>query len=123
MAETEEKVFYVVTYADEDPERASMPFTLANAALVMDMQATVFLHGNGVWLAKKDYAEHVSTEEFGPFKKLLDDFLALGGKLLVCVPCMKGRKIEESDLIEGAQTTAAAKVTTEMLTAQIQLAY
>ena len=123
MTEKEEKVFYVVTYADEDPERASMPFTLANAALVMDMKATVFFHGNGVWLAKKGYAEHVSTEEFGPFKKLLDDFLELGGKLLVCVPCMKGRNIEPSDLIEGAETTAAAKVTQEMLTAQVQLAY
>ena len=123
MTEKEEKVFYVATHAGEDAERASLPFTLANAALVMAMQATIFLHGNGVFLAKKGYAKNVNSVDFGSFEKLLTDFMQLGGKLLVCVPCMQGRKIDESDLIEGAQTTAAAKVTTEMLTAQVHLVY
>lgn len=123
MTEKEEKVFYVVTHAGEDAERASLPFTIANAALVMDMQATIFLHGNGVWLAKKGYAEHVKAMGFDPLKKLLDDFFALGGKMYVCVPCLQGRDIDKSDLIEGAETTAAAKITQEMLTAQVHLVY
>jgi uncharacterized protein len=119
----EEKVFYVITHAAEDAERASIPFTLANAALAMDIKATLFLHGNGVFLAKKGYARHVKAMGFDPLKKLLDDFLELGGRLLVCVPCIKGRDIDASDLIEGAETTSGAKVTQEMLSAQVHLVY
>ena len=111
MSENEEKVFYVVTKAGEDPEMASIPFVLANAALAMDVKAVILLHGPGVYLAKKGYAENVLAPGLDPLKKLLSDFLELGGKLLVCVPCIKSRKIDESDLIEGSELTAAAKIT------------
>ena len=41
-------------------------------------------------------------------KELLASFLELGGKLKVCVPCIKERNIdEERDLVEGAEITAA----------------
>jgi uncharacterized protein involved in oxidation of intracellular sulfur len=47
-------------------------------------------------------------------QKLLSDFLELGGKLLVCVPCIKERNIdEESELVAGAQTTAGGAVNIE----------
>ncbi len=122
MAE-EEKVVYVVTHAAEEPERASIPFVLANAALVMDVKAVILLHVDAVFLAKKGYAEHVQASGLDPLSKLLSDFLELGGRLLVCVPCIKSRNIDESDLIEGAELTAAAKITQELLTAKVHLVY
>ena len=42
----------------EDPERATFPLMLANAAQAMDVEAVVVLQGTGVYLAKKGYAEH-----------------------------------------------------------------
>ena len=117
------KVVYIATYAGEDPERASFPFVLGNAGLAMDVQAVVILQGSGVWLAKKGYAEHVHAGGLPPMKELLDNFIALGGKILVCTPCIKERKIEEGDLIEGAKPVAGATVVQECLTADATLVY
>ncbi len=122
MAEPE-KIVYIVTHAGEDPDRATLPFVLANAALVMEVEAVVALQGTAVYLAKKGYLEHVSAPGLPPLKDLVKSFLDAGGKLLVCVPCIKERKIVEADLIEGAVTTAAAALTQEILTAKATLVY
>ncbi len=44
--------------------------------------------------------EHVHSAGFGPLKELVDSFLELGGRLLVCVPCIQERKIDVKDLID-----------------------
>ena len=105
-----EKMLYIATSAGENPEKAAMPFVMANAALAMDMQAVIALQGNGVYLAQKGYVEKMADPGgFPPMAKLLSDFLELGGKLLVCVPCIKERHIDDqADLVAGAATTAAA---------------
>ena len=43
--------------------------------------------------------------------------------MLVCVPCIKERNIEETDLIEGAKLIAAATLTQEVLSANATLVY
>jgi uncharacterized protein len=115
MSEQNEKILYIATHAGENPEKAAMPFVMGNAALAMDIQATVVLQGNGVYLARKGYTENMLPPGgFPPLTKLIREFLELGGKLLVCVPCIKERKIDEkADLIEGAQTTAAGALNVE----------
>jgi uncharacterized protein involved in oxidation of intracellular sulfur len=108
-AEQTEKILYFCTKAGDDPEKAAMPFVMANAALAMDIDATVCLQGNGVYLARKGYTDTMLPPGgFPPLSKLVREFLELGGHLLVCVPCIKERNIDEGrDLIEGSQTTAA----------------
>ncbi len=122
MAE-KEKIIYIVTHAGEDPERASLPFVLASAAQVMEVEAVVALQGTAVYLAKKGYLEHVFAAGLPPLQDLIANFLREGGKLLVCVPCIRERKIDESDLIEGATPTAAAALTQEILSANATLVY
>ena len=46
-----DKVAIIATHGPEDPERATLPFVMANAALVMETEAVVILQGNGVLLA------------------------------------------------------------------------
>ncbi len=121
--EKKEKIVYILTYAGEDPERATFPFTLATGALAMDVEATIILQGTAVFIAKKGYVEHVAACGLKPLKELLDTFLEMGGKLLVCQPCIKERKIELEDLIEGAKPTGAGEVTKEILEAQATLVY
>jgi uncharacterized protein involved in oxidation of intracellular sulfur len=118
-----EKIIYITTHAGEDPERASLPLVLANAAQAMEVDALVVLQGTGVYLAKKGYVEHVHAAGLAPLKELLDNFVEAGGKLLVCVPCMQQRNINESDLIEGAEPTAAGSLTMEILSAKATLVY
>jgi uncharacterized protein involved in oxidation of intracellular sulfur len=81
---------------------------MANAAMAMDIQANVCLQGNGVYLALKGYSDTmVSPGGFSPIPKLISEFIDLGGKLLVCAPCIKERNINgDKDLIDGAAITA-----------------
>ncbi|MGD9212402.1 MAG: DsrE family protein [Desulfobacteraceae bacterium] len=120
-----EKILYIGTNAAENPEKAAMPFVMANAALAMDIQATVCLQGNGVYLAQKGYvAKMASPGGFPPMEKLLSEFLQLGGKLLVCVPCIKERHIDEKkDLVDGAQTTAAGALNIEAIESKAVFVY
>jgi predicted peroxiredoxin len=111
MSEQQEKIMYLCTHASDNAEKAHLPFVMANAALAMDIQATVVLQGEGVYLAQKGYIDHmVSGGGFPPIKELLKSFLEQGGQLLVCVPCIQSRHIEEHDLIEGSKTTAAGNL-------------
>jgi predicted peroxiredoxin len=123
MIEKQEKVIYIATHAGEDPERASLPFVLGNAALAMDIPATVALQSAGVYLAKKGYIQHVFAAGLPPLKELVENFMELGGKLWVCSPCIKERQIQEDDLIEGAEIMAAAALTQELLEASQALVY
>jgi uncharacterized protein involved in oxidation of intracellular sulfur len=120
----EDKIVCVCTHADDNPERASMPFVMSVAALAMDTQATIVLQGQGVYLARKGYVDNMLPGGgFPPLKKLLGDFLELGGKLAVCGPCIKSRNIPETELVEGASVTAAAQVLEETASAQTVLTY
>jgi uncharacterized protein len=56
-------------------------------------------------------------------KKLIRDFIELGGKMLVCVPCIKERNIQENDLVEGAETTAAGAVNLEAIQSDAVIVY
>jgi len=82
MADTEKLVF-IATHAGEDPERAIFPFLLANTAQAMDVEAVVVLQGNGVYLAQKGYADNISFPGLTPLKKLIDDYVGNGGKVLI----------------------------------------
>jgi predicted peroxiredoxin len=122
MADTE-KIVYIVTHAGEDPERATLPFVMANAALVMEVEAVVALQGTAVFLAKGDCMKHVFAAGLPRLHDLVQSFLDAGGRLLVCVPCIRERKIDEADLIPGATPAAAAALTQEVLTAKATLVY
>jgi uncharacterized protein involved in oxidation of intracellular sulfur len=47
----------------------------------------------------------------------------LGGKLKICVPCIKSRNIEESELVEGAQITGAGALNVEAIEADAVMVY
>jgi predicted peroxiredoxin len=118
-----EKIVVFATHGPDDPERATLPFVCANAAVAMDVQATVVLQGAGVLLAKKGSYEHVFCPGFDPLKKLVDTFLEFGGKILVCIPCIQERQITNDMLIEKAEPAKAGRVVQEALEAKAVLNY
>lgn len=116
MAEIEEKILYMCTCGEKDSEKAHIPFVLANAALAMDIKATVVLQGDGVYIAQKGFADTMPPGgAFPPMKELLKSFMELGGQIWVCGPCIKERNISESDLIEGHDIAAAGRVNIEAM--------
>lgn len=119
-----EKILYITTYGDENPDKAAFPFVLANAALAMDVEVTIVLQSNAVRLARTGFAETVpAVGGLPPLKKLIDDLVELGGRVWVCGPCVKVREIEESDLIDGAVVTAAAQVNIAAMEANAVFVY
>lgn len=123
MAETE-KLVILATHGPEDPERATIPFVMGNAALASDVDVVIGLQGNGVWLGRKLEADHVFASGFPPLAKLMNDFRELGGKLLICNPCIQSRQLSaDNDLVEGAEIVAAGRFVAEVTSAKSCLTY
>ena len=118
-----EKLVFMVTHGPEDPERATIPFVMAAAALASDVPVVIGFQAEGVELVKAGVAETVLAPEFPPLAKLLGDVRDLGGLMLVCSPCLKSRGINPDDLVAGAEVVAAARFIAEVTSATNSLAY
>lgn len=123
LDESREKILYVCTKWKENPEMATLPFVLANAALTMDVQAVIVLQGEAVWLSTPNGADGIQAPELPILKELVNSFIANGGKMLVCTPCLKANKIPVDSLRPEVETVAAARVTLEMLSARATISY
>jgi uncharacterized protein involved in oxidation of intracellular sulfur len=124
MAEEKtEKIVIIATHGGDDPERASLPFVVGNAARAMDVEVVVALQGNGVTLAKKGCYEHVFAGGLDPLKQLADTFVELGGKIWVCTPCIKERQITREMLVEGIELMAGGKLVQACVEADAVLNY
>ena len=63
------------TCGKEDPERAILPFIVANVAASADRPAIVLLTIEGAWIATKGYADGIHKEGFQPLKEIIDSFV------------------------------------------------
>ena len=122
MAETEKLVFMVL-HGTTHPEHATIPFVMAAAALASDVEVVMGFQADGVELARRGGVDRVAAPGFPPLAKLLDDVRELGGKLLVCGPCIKSREIAATDLVEGAEVVAAGRFIAEITSATNSLVY
>ena len=121
--EKTEKIVIFGTHGSEDPDRASLPFVIGNAALVMEVKVTIMLQGSAVFLAKKGCYEHVFAAGLPPLKDLVDSFIELGGTLLICTPCIQERKITPDMLVKIAKPVKAARAVMEILDATNVMTY
>lgn len=106
----EQKKLVIVNSRGFDDERSSVAWSIANTAAASDMEVTMFLVAAGVDWVRKGAA---AVARLNPLDPKMDDmvhnFLANGGRILVCPPCAKVRGYDESSLIEEA-TIAGAPV-------------
>jgi predicted peroxiredoxin len=93
-----------------DPDKATVAFVIANAAAASDKETLVFLSVEGVRLAVAGVADAIHEEGFAPLKELIGNFVSTGGKIYVCSPCFKRRKLDETALIPGAAIVGGAKL-------------
>jgi uncharacterized protein len=102
------------THGRDDPERATLPFIVANVAASADQEAIVLLTIDGVWLATKGYADDIHHEGMPPLREVLASLLANGGEIWACGACTKPRGITEEHLIEGARIISAVDFVAEL---------
>lgn len=118
-----EKLVIMVTHGPDDPERATIPFVLAAAAVASDVEVVMGFQADGVRLMQRGVAEKIEAPEFMPLAPLLNDIRDLGGAFLVCAPCIKSRQIPPEELVDGAEVIAAARFIAEITSATNSLVY
>jgi uncharacterized protein len=99
-----------LTCAKDDPDRATVAFVVANAALGSGKETVVFLSTEAVRLAEQGYPDDIHEEGFSPLKTLMNSFIEAGGTIYVCAPCFKKRKLDEGKVEKGAQIVGGAKL-------------
>jgi predicted peroxiredoxin len=99
-----------LTTAKNDPDKATVGFVVANAAVGSDQQTMVFLSTEGVRLAVRGYADEIREEGFAPLAELIAKFTAAGGKIFVCSPCLKKRGLDGAELLPGTSVVGGAKL-------------
>ena len=99
-----------LTHAQDNTDKATVAFVVANAAVGSGKETLVFLSIEGVRLSQKGYADGIHEEGFAPLKELMDNFAKAGGTMYVCSPCFKKRKLDESNLVAGATIVGGAKL-------------
>lgn len=117
------KLVYLCTQGPENPEKATLPFSMALGALAMEYEATIILQSNAVFLAREGIAGHVLAAGITPLKEQMDLFLSEGGHLVVCTACLTARKIEEKELNKKVEIGSVARFATECAEAANVICY
>src|SRR5215831_13777480 len=106
----EERNLVVVLTRGLDHELSSVGFTIANGGMTAGLKVSVFLTSAAVDLVRKRAIDGTVVPPLEPLAALVKDFLARGGRLWACTPCVKARGYEQSDLIEGVEIAGSSKI-------------
>jgi predicted peroxiredoxin len=95
--------------------RATLAFSWACTALAMGQSASVFCTMEGTLWAYRKSLPNTRVDGFEPLDVYVEQFLTLGGRLLVCAPCSEyycayDRAQMSEMLIEGAEVTGLTSV-------------
>ena len=104
------KFCVTLTHSLDDPDRATVAFVVANAAVASGQETMVFLSTEGVRIAVAGAADAIHEEGFQPLKALMTSFVEAGGTILVCSPCFKKRGLDSSNLVPGATIVGGARL-------------
>lgn len=87
--EKNKKNYVVMLTADhtDGGKRATLAFSAACAAIAMELNAIVFLIGDGSYWAYEGASDDVVAKGFPPLRELMDTFLDLGGNIYICATC------------------------------------
>ncbi len=99
-----------LTHAKDNTDKVTVGFVIANAALGSEKDTVVFMSSEAVRLSQQGYADDIHEEGFAPFKDLMANFAASGGKIYVCSPCFKRRNLDDQKLVAGAVIVGGAKL-------------
>ena len=109
MAESAGELVVVMTHG-ADHELSSVAFTIANGGITSGLKVSIFLTSAAVDLVRKRAIGNLVVHPLEPLASMVKDFLARGGQLWACTPCVKARGYEQGDLIEGVEITGASKM-------------
>ncbi len=107
MTDTARDLVVMITHGPEN-ELSSVGFTIANGGVTAGLKVSIFLTSGGVDIVRKKAMDLTQVKPLDPLSELVGDFLARGGTLWACTPCVKARGYTQEDLIDGTIITGAS---------------
>ncbi len=109
MADESKELVMVITHGT-DHELSSVGFTIANGGITAGLKVAVFLTSAAVDIVRKKASDTTHVQPLEPLSQLVRNFVARGGALYACTPCVKARGYEQSDFVEGVTITGASVI-------------
>lgn len=91
-------------------ELSSVAFTIACGGITSGLKVCVFLTSAAVDLVRKRSIDLAHVPRLEPLKALVDDFMARGGTVIACPPCVKARGYTQEDFIDGVMIAGASAI-------------
>lgn len=107
---TKQPILVNITRGKNELHAVSMALGLAQSALKDGRSAAVFLNVEAPVFAAKDLDSNLKYADFPPIRKMLADFVAAGGRVLVCGHCAHVVKLSHADMIDGAKELAQGEL-------------
>lgn len=109
MAQSTRELVVMMTHG-ADHELSSVAFTIANGGITAGLKVSIFLTSAGVDLVRRRAIDNLVVHPLEPLATMVKDFLARGGQLWACTPCVKARGYEQKDLIDGVEIAGSSKM-------------
>ena len=106
-----------------DHELSSVAFTVACGGITSGMKVYAFLVSSGVDLVRRKAVDITHVPPLDPLKALIDDFLARGGTIWACPPCVKARSYTQDDLIPGVTIQGASAMHERLMAGAASLSF
>jgi len=103
-----------VTCGVDAPERANQGFTVAATAAASGVPVSLWLTGEGAWLAVPGRAAELTLPLATPVADLIATILELG-TVTVCGQCAARREITQDDVLPGVRIAGAPVFVEEVL--------
>jgi predicted peroxiredoxin len=91
----------------EDPERVTVAFLTAGAALGRGNEVAMFLTKDAVRLCEPGHAVGIACDGCPPLERIFEQFAEGGGELLACPFCVNARKLDADGFVAHARVAGA----------------
>jgi predicted peroxiredoxin len=102
-----DKVLINLATGLEDPERVTVAFLVAGAALERGNDVAMFLTKDAVRLAVPGHAQGIACDGCPPLERIFAQFADGGGELLACPFCVNARKLDPEGFVANARVAGA----------------
>ena len=106
-----ELLLFPCSHAEDDPERAIVPFIAAATAAVSGHHAVVVCTVDAADLGIPGVVDRIEVDGMPPLADLARQLVAGGGEIWLCSACATRRGITgDQELLEGATIVGAARI-------------
>ncbi len=97
----EARELVVVLTRGIDHELSSAGMIIALGGMTAGLKVSIFLTSSGVDIVRCGAADTTHVKPLEPLADMLRDFMARGGTIWACTPCVKSRGYAQENLLDG----------------------